>query len=133
MKHQLSVEIDTAKRDFIMNAHKGPDGRCEFHCWSDVSVFEKSEGWCYTCKKNHSASVPLDVLFCGCSCKNLSKEFTGNRDFQKCCLNHVTRLVCIYKYIFIYMNRMPCKTHTHIISALSWQSVYLSILFGDYV
>lgn len=91
-KHVLSVEIEPFKREFLMAAHTNPGEDCPFHVFADVKVFEDGKGFCYSCQTEHDANIPLDVLFAGPSCKNVSKEFIEKRQYAQCHL-HVQKQV----------------------------------------
>ena len=86
--HVLSVEIEEVKRQFIIDAHTPAGKTPEFCLFDDVAIFQRPMAYCYTCCKEHSPCVGLDVLFTGPSCKNCSYEFSNRASFADCYSTH---------------------------------------------
>lgn len=90
IKHAFSVENDSSKRDFILNAHgNGSDSTSDhgFHLFDDVKVLASDaneEVYCHSCGSKHTVPESVDVLIAGPSCKNLSKMFANRTDFVNC-------------------------------------------------
>ena len=84
IRHGFSVEIDTFKRNFILEAHTPAGSKPDFHLFEDVSIFKDGSGHCYTCGHVHNAPDNVDILFVGPSRKNLSKMFEDRQSFLKC-------------------------------------------------
>lgn len=84
MEHKFSVEVEPSKRDFIMAAHTDPGQKAKYHLFADVRVLFDLSGHCYTCDCVHGVPQDIDLLFCGPSCKSLSKMFNGRDAFKQC-------------------------------------------------
>ena len=66
--HTFSCELDPDKRQYILDAFDEVQ-----HVFDDVRSFSSGSAWCYVCGKTHSTSnLPLDLLLCGPSCKDVS-------------------------------------------------------------
>lgn len=83
VKHEFSVEVEDAKRQFIMSAH----GQ-KMHLFDDVSIFSPesvdADHYCYTCQRRHGLPESIDILASGPSCKNLSLMFQQRDAYQQC-------------------------------------------------
>lgn len=80
--HIFSCELDTVKRDLIMQQHKDMH-----HCFDDVSVFERGEGYCYVCKRKHTTRkhlLSIDFHWAGPSCKDVSTLNTNRSQSASC-------------------------------------------------
>ena len=80
--HVFSVEYDQQKRDLLLKEHAS----CQ-HVFSDVEVFATGRGWCYRCGREHDLNrevAPIDLFFCGPSCKDLSKLNPGRIEMVGC-------------------------------------------------
>ena len=80
--HIFSCESNEKKRNLILQMETGLQ-----HCFDNVDVFSAKRGYCYVCRTAHnidSSTCPIDVLFCGPSCKNLSKLNADRGSYYGC-------------------------------------------------
>ena len=82
--HVLSVEIEEFKRKFILAAHTKPGKKHEFCLFDDVKIFNMQKAWCYSCEREHSVDVNLDLLLSGPSCKGNSYENKERSKYANC-------------------------------------------------
>jgi hypothetical protein len=80
-EHRFSVEKCEFKRNFIKDAHCGDK---KVHLFDDVLLFRTGRGYCYSCNEIHDAPTNVDILFCGSTCKSLSRMNTKRQEFSNC-------------------------------------------------
>ena len=92
VKHVFSAELDTKKRQYILDCHQAD------HVYGDVIAFSNQRGHCYRCNCVHEineGNMSVDIFLAGTSCKDISS-------LHEKLFFSLSFFLSIYLSIFIY-------------------------------